>query len=200
MINKFLINTSLGLLILAVKVFSASNNVSSSSLSSFSSTPPTFVPKVTESPQSQDLDEYDQQDNNENSDQLLFDVMGGGSGGGINGDDLDLNDLFAAASERNRTKNASPVPPVPSAQSIFMSNTSYANRMALSPLFDFIEFIMRPTSPNENIIEAKILPLPLSEEIDSHDDDSDDNIDDLLDENLLKSEQIQLKYAWPYNI
>lgn len=153
-------------------------------------TPATFVPKVTELPQPQDLDDYDEDVVNgesNNAAESSFDIIGGGIGGGSVGEDLDLNDLLAAASERrqnnNNNNNSSKSAGSTSTESTLSINNN-ASRAVLSPIFDFVEFVLRPTSANENVVEAKkpaTLHLDDYHDINTYDDDDDVNGEEFID-------------------
>lgn len=209
MINRVQICLSLALIILVVDdlpIEASSINVTvsswllASSSSALSSKPPLFVPKVTESPQPQDLendyydDDWDNDNNNGNNnnnlDPITIDITGGGNGGvnGPNGggEDLDLNDLLAAASERGRRRNngsSSVSATTPPSFTSITANSSDASRRALSPLFDFVEFVLKATSPNENIVEAKIPQKSLNDnEVDDSGDDDESDYDHEYDD------------------
>lgn len=140
MINK-LTAISLILISLAANVFSVS---SSSSSSTSSKSPPTFHPKVTEPPTPQDLNDYEEQFDESDVDNSLD----------LSSDDLD--DLFAAASLRNSSSSSSSSPN-DSRSPVFSDNLNNHTRLALNPLFDFVEFVLQPTSAFENIVEPKSL-------------------------------------------
>lgn len=118
-----------------------------------------FHPKVTEAPSPQDIDDYEE-DLEQVSNNVVIgpddeddddDVLGGA--------DLDLDELLRSASASAsadlgaRQRNQSSKAP------LFVSNTlDNETRAALGPLFDFAEFVLRPTSAVDNVVEARVTP------------------------------------------
>lgn len=131
---------------------------------------------MTEQPAPQDLIDYEEEiDENEH----IMDASPNGGGNEEDDGELDLDEMLMAA-RRNHSA------PTSTRQPQFMSNMNNDTRAALTPLFDFAEFVMRPTSVFENIVEAKPKRSPRqNQQINDDDDDYDDQEDEIL--NTTKS-------------
>lgn len=123
---------------------------------STASTPPTFNAKLTQPPSPQDLDDYEEDLNYDISDPMFESSID---------NDLDFDELLTAAGRRNNATNKPPV---------YMNNMNNDTRLAFGPLFDFVEFVLRPTSAFENIVEMRTSPLkPQSDDHEDYQDDID---------------------------
>jgi hypothetical protein len=121
-----------------------------------STSPFVFQPKITEIPSiiSQiDYEDYYEEDEDEldasiNEDESEYE---------LDIDEILLNDDEANIGNDTTRTTTSTSSPARNSKPYRNSSTSLipASRLALSPLFDFAEFILRPTSPNENVVEVK---------------------------------------------